>query len=80
VFCCVRLFGEPLSVSYSPVFLSTGVDGSGTLLLRYPGMTATLLLSKQSHSFAASEVQGEAATLLIDSLSEFAAVRHSDSP
>ncbi|MFD1362119.1 Gfo/Idh/MocA family protein [Lentibacillus salinarum] len=39
----VGLFGVPENASYFPVKLESGVDGSGTLVLEYPGFTGTIL-------------------------------------
>jgi predicted dehydrogenase len=70
VAACVFLFGEPNSVHYVPVMLETGVDGSGTLLLGYDGLTASVVISKTTSGFSLNEVQGEKGTLLLDHLGE----------
>jgi len=57
VSACVALLGAPSGVSYAPVMLDTGVDGSGSLVLSYPDKIATLVFSKQSHGFNSSQVQ-----------------------
>lgn len=74
IYACVALFGPPTDVRYFPVMLDTGVDGSGTIVLQYGTFVATLLISKQAHSFVSSEIQGEGGTVSIDNLSEFAGI------
>ena len=74
VYAAVRLFGEPLKVSYTPIMLETRVDGAGTLVLTYEGMICTLVISKMSHGWSHSEIQTDKATIRIDNLGEFAEV------
>ena len=64
----VSLFGMPASIQSSSIFLSNGFEGAGTVLLQYPDMQATLRYSKISDSYLPSQIQGEAATLLIDKI------------
>lgn len=59
-------FGAPESIQTSSVLLRNGIDGAGTILANYPGMIAEVAYSKITHSLAASEIQGEDATLVID--------------
>lgn len=73
VAAAIHLFGPPLSVQYHANMLDTGVDASGTLVMTYADKIATLLISKQSHGFVHSEIQGEGGTLSIDNLGE---IRH----
>ena len=70
----VALLGPPDSVSYAPLMLPTGVDGGGTLLLRYKTGVATLVISKCSHSFNKSELQTENGTISIDNLGEWSQI------
>lgn len=62
----IALFGKPDKVSYSAALLSTGVDGSGTMVLEYPEFVCTILCSKISTSYMNSEIQGEQGTIQID--------------
>ncbi|WP_042222160.1 Gfo/Idh/MocA family protein [Oceanobacillus manasiensis] len=71
----VALFGKPLDVKYTPVMLSSGVDGSGTLVLSYQGYVCTILCSKISTSNLESEIQGEAGTISIDNIGSFSNVQ-----
>ncbi|AVR00058.1 oxidoreductase [Oceanobacillus iheyensis] len=72
----VALFGKPLAVQYTPVMLSSGVDGSGTLVLTYPGFVCTILCSKISTSYLESEIQGEAGTISIDDIGAFSNIHY----
>lgn len=74
-YCAVALLGRPDAVSYTPVMLPTGVDGGGTLVLRYEATVATLIISKMSHGFNYSELQTENGTLRVDNLGEWADVQ-----
>ncbi|MCF6409935.1 Gfo/Idh/MocA family protein [Pseudalkalibacillus salsuginis] len=62
----VYVFGEPEKVSYHPVMLESGVDGSGTLVMEYDGFICTILCSKIAHSFTPSEIHGEQVSLVLD--------------
>lgn len=64
----IALFGRPQAVQASGILLSSGVDGQGAVNLSYPGMNATVLYSKIADSYLPSEIEGEAGTLLIDSI------------
>ena len=66
----VSLFGMPASIQSSSIFLSNGFEGAGTVLLQYTDMQATLRYSKISDSYLPSQIQGEAATLLIDKIQD----------
>ena len=72
VYCAemlVMLFGMPRVVSADSIFLSTGVDGATTALLRYPDMSAVLSASKITQATLPSFVAGENGTLEIDWMS-----------
>lgn len=62
----VDLFGPPDHVQAMPVPIRSGADGAGAVLAGYPGFVADLSYSKITASGRPSEIQGEAATLLID--------------
>ncbi|OZU88096.1 oxidoreductase [Virgibacillus indicus] len=70
----IALFGKPEQAAYSPVIIDTGVDGSGTLVLRYPSFTCTILCSKITTSYNPSEIHGETGTFMIDSMGSFSKV------
>ncbi|MET3698588.1 predicted dehydrogenase [Bacillus oleivorans] len=66
IFAAVSLFGEPKNVSYFPVIIPTGVDGSGTLILEYDGFVCTILCSKIVNAELPCEIQGESGTITFD--------------
>lgn len=63
IYIAVALFGEPERVSYHPLMLRTGVDGSGTLVLHYADFHCTIVFSKMSQAFISCEIHGEQGTL-----------------
>lgn len=65
IFLAIGLFGEPAKVTYHPVILSSGVDGSGTLVLEYKDFVCTILCSKISHSVIPCEIHGEKGTFVL---------------
>ncbi len=69
------LFGKPDKSSYSAALLSTGVDGSGSLVLEYPEFVCTILCSKISTSYNSSEIQGEQGTIQIDDTGSLAEIK-----
>ncbi|RYL88968.1 Gfo/Idh/MocA family oxidoreductase [Sporolactobacillus sp. THM7-4] len=75
----VALFGAPDDAAYYPVKLSTGVDGSGTLILKYDGFVCTILCSKIAHSQSPSEIHGEKGTFMINSSSNISRLEWMDS-
>ncbi|ALC92412.1 oxidoreductase [Bacillus sp. FJAT-18017] len=74
----VRLFGRPQKVSYSPVMLPTGVDGSGTLVLSYPGFVCTIMCSKISDSFIPCEIHGESGTFILGDVAPISSIEFLD--
>jgi len=66
----VTLWGQPVTVQASASLLDSGVDAHGSVLLHYGDFDVTLLHSKVSDSVLASEIQGEAGSLVIEKLSE----------
>ncbi len=70
IYPSVVLFGKPDSVQANGLLLESGVDGEGSLLLKYGKMEGVILHSKISQSHASSEIQGEDGTLIIDKISQ----------
>lgn len=66
----VALFGEPKSVQATASLLASGVDAHGVVVMDYGDFSVTLQHSKVSDSVPASEIQGEAGSLVIEKLSE----------
>ncbi|WLD94326.1 Gfo/Idh/MocA family protein [Alkalihalobacillus sp. AL-G] len=74
----VSLFGEPDHITYYPVMLRSGVDGSGTLILKYDGFICTILCSKISHSHIPSEIHGEEGSFVLDHVAPITNIKFVD--
>jgi len=70
IYPMVSLFGKPEQVQASGIMLSSGVDGEGSILMRYSDMDAVVMYSKISDSYAPAEIQGENGTLVIDKINQ----------
>lgn len=68
IYPMVVLFGKPDGIKAEGMMLDSGVDGEGSLLLKYKGMDAVILYSKITNSSLPSEIQGEDATMVIDKI------------
>lgn len=66
----VTLWGEPQQVNASATLLESGVDAHGTVILNYGEFDVTIVHSKVSDSVLASEIQGEAGSLVINRIAE----------
>ena len=66
IYPMVVLFGEPKEVKATGVMLESGVDGEGSLLIKYDEMEAVIMHSKITDSKLPSEIQGEEGTMIID--------------
>jgi predicted dehydrogenase len=64
----VVLFGKPEEVKASGVMLETGVDGEGSIVLRYKDMDAVVMFSKITDSALPSEIQGENGRIVLDKI------------
>ncbi|MGN7469962.1 Gfo/Idh/MocA family protein [Brevibacillus sp. SAFN-007a] len=64
----IVLFGKPKQVKAEGVVLASGVDGAGSMLLKYEEMDAILGFSKITTSYQPAEIQGEDATMVIDKI------------
>ncbi|WP_210365838.1 Gfo/Idh/MocA family oxidoreductase [Bacillus sp. REN3] len=69
VYPLVILFGEPDTVQANGYLLESGVDGEGSLLLKYGGMDAVIMFSKITDSSLPSEIHGEKGNIRIDRIS-----------
>jgi predicted dehydrogenase len=79
LYLAVGLFGEPQKVSYHPVILRSGVDGSGTLVLEYDDFVCTILCSKISHSVLPCEIHGEQGTFVLENAAPISEITFIDS-
>lgn len=65
----IHLFGEPSSTLASGLVLDSGVDGQGSLLLRYDGFDVLCVHSKIAPTATGSEIAGEDGVLTFDDCS-----------
>ena len=65
----ITLFGEPNEVKATGIMLDSGVDGEGSVVLRYDDKDAVVMYSKISNSYLPSEIQGENGSMIIDKIS-----------
>ncbi len=65
----IDLFGAPDSMHASGSLLASGVDGHGSLTLRYGDMEVLISHSKVSNSYLPSQIQGENGSLMIQAIS-----------
>ncbi|TCP27778.1 putative dehydrogenase [Scopulibacillus darangshiensis] len=63
------LFGEPSHVQANALMLESGVDGEGSILLKYHDMDAIIMYSKITDSYLPTEIQGENGNIIIDKIS-----------
>ncbi|MCP3741888.1 Gfo/Idh/MocA family protein [Rossellomorea sp. BNER] len=68
IYPLVVLFGKPESVRATGVLLESGVDGEGSIVLKYKGMDAVVMYSKITNSNLPAEIQGEDGNLVIDKI------------
>lgn len=66
----VVLFGKPQSVQAVGVMLSSGVDGEGSIVMKYEDMDAVIMHSKIADSYLPAEIQGENGTMVIDKINQ----------
>lgn len=64
----VVLFGEPKEIKATSVILDSGVDGEGSILLKYDDKDAIIMYSKITNSYLPSEIQGEKGSITIDKI------------
>lgn len=64
----ISLFGRPDRITAAAFPLANGIDGLGTILCSYPDKIAEVQYSKITNSDGTSQIQGEDATLLIDTI------------
>ncbi|MCL6571494.1 MAG: Gfo/Idh/MocA family oxidoreductase [Bacillus sp. (in: Bacteria)] len=78
LYLAVGLFGEPKQVTYHPVVLQSGVDGSGTLVLQYEDFVCTILCSKISYSNLLCEIHGEKGTFVLKDAAPLSEIKFVD--
>lgn len=67
VYDSIVLFGSPTKVDYEPEILSSGIDGSGSLTLKYDNFDVNIIVGKTKNSYMPSEIYFGKKTLLLDS-------------
>lgn len=75
IYTAVALFGKPKENYYFAQKIATGVDGIGTVILRYEKFDLTILVGKNASSAAEVEIYGADKTLIIDHVSHLAKAR-----
>lgn len=70
IYPMVVLFGRPEKIIATGTVLSSGADGQGSAIFKYPGMEASVIYSKISDSQLPTEIQGEDATMHINHISK----------
>ncbi len=78
IYTAVALFGEPEESIYYARKIRTGVDGLGTVILRYKTFDVTILVGKMVTSGYEVEVYGSKETLVIDHVSNLTKARRVD--
>ena len=69
VYPLVALFGKPEEIKAAGYMLESGVDGEGSMVLKYPDMDAVIMYSKITDSSLPTEIQGEEGNIVIDRIS-----------
>lgn len=64
----VVLFGKPSSIKAEAILLDSGVDGEGSILMKYEDKEAVVIYSKITDSHLPAEIQGEKGTMVIDKI------------
>ncbi len=65
----LSLFGIPKSYTGSNIFLSSGVDGAGNIILNYGDKIASVIYSKITETNIPSEILGEKGSIVINHIS-----------
>lgn len=68
IYPLVVMFGAPETVDATGIRLESGVDGKGSLILKYRDMDAVVMFSKISNSSLPAEIQGEKGNIIIDKI------------
>lgn len=69
IYPLVALFGKPEEIKAAGHTLDSGVDGEGSMVLKYSGMDAVIMFSKITNSSLPAEIQGEEGNIVIDKIS-----------
>lgn len=75
VYFVLEMFGVPEKFTIHSMFLSSGADALGDILMQYPHCQVSVSYSKVAQSRSASQILGDNGTLLIDSISQLTGIR-----
>lgn len=78
VYDAVVLFGQPEEVKYQPEFLEGGIDGSGSLTLKYKNFDVNIIVGKTKNSYLPTEIYFGKKTLLLDNGGDITKVSEAD--
>lgn len=68
IYPLINLFGMPESIKANGTMLDSGVDGQGTIILKYKDMDAVIMYSKIAASVIQSEIQGEYGSIVMEKI------------
>lgn len=74
VYAAVSWFGMPETSHYFAQKIATGVDGKGTIILRYPTFDVTMQTGKIASSYLPSEIYGLNKTISLDGITGISAI------
>lgn len=69
LYVTIAMFGEPEEYVGMNYAVSSGADGLGNIVMKYPDKIASIFYSKITEGKAPSEIQGELGSILIDKIS-----------
>lgn len=78
IYDAVVLFGQPETVKYDPEFLSSGIDGSGVLTLKYDKFDVNIIIGKTKNSYLPTEIYFGKKTLLLDNGGDITKLHEAD--
>lgn len=74
----IGLFGKPKDFQYHANKLRTGVDGAGSLVLKYEDFICTIIISKISAGQTPSEIQGDNGSLILGDTTSLSDIKYVD--
>lgn len=75
VYAAVAWFGKPESVHYFARKVPTGVDGIGTMILRYENFDVNLMTGKIGNSFLPSEIYSMDETIVLNAVNSIESIK-----
>lgn len=75
VYAAVAWFGKPESVHYFARKVPTGVDGIGTIILRYANFDVNLMTGKIGNSFLPSEIYSLDETIVLNAVNSIESIK-----